>query len=79
MVVVSYLVRYDGLLQNAIDIITKCESYFMPQKRISECVRFFIKKYVSFLKKCHAYYKMDRYKTADMQYDNNIFSKKIHH
>ena len=27
-VTVSYLIRYDSLLQNAIDIITKCDSYF---------------------------------------------------
>ena len=28
-VTVSYLIRYDSLLQNATDIITKCESYFI--------------------------------------------------
>ena len=78
MVMASHLVRYDGLVQNAIDIITKCESYFMQQKLISQCVRFFIKKCVSFVKKCHAYYKMDRYKIVDMRYDNNTFSKKMH-
>ena len=27
-VTVSYLIRYDTLLQNATDIITKCDSYF---------------------------------------------------
>ena len=26
---VSYLIRYNSLLQNAIDIITKCDSYFI--------------------------------------------------
>ena len=28
-VTVSYLIRYDSLLQNATDIITKCDSYFI--------------------------------------------------
>ena len=31
MVVVSYLVHYDFLLQNATDIITKCDSYFITK------------------------------------------------
>ena len=30
-VTVSYLVRYDNLLQNATDIITKYESYFITK------------------------------------------------
>ena len=29
MLTVSYLIRYNSLLQNAIDIITKCDSYFI--------------------------------------------------
>ena len=28
-VTVSYLIRYDSLLQNATDIIAKCDSYFI--------------------------------------------------
>ena len=28
---VSYLIRYDSLLQNATDIITKCDSYFITK------------------------------------------------
>ena len=35
-VTVSYLILYDSLLQNATDIITKCDSYF-----ITKCDRFF--------------------------------------
>ena len=31
MVAVSYLVHYDTLLQNGIDIITKCDSYFITK------------------------------------------------
>ena len=30
-VTVSYLIRYDSLLQNAADVITKCDSYFIPK------------------------------------------------
>ena len=46
-VTVSYLIRYDSLLQNAADIITKCDSYFTAKcDRIlfTKCARFFIKK-----------------------------------
>ena len=39
MIEVSYFVHYDTLLQNARDIITKCDGYFIPK-----CVRFFITK-----------------------------------
>ena len=31
MVAVSYLVHYDTLLQNSIDIIAKCDSYFITK------------------------------------------------
>ena len=31
MVLVSYLVHYDTLLQNATDIIIKCDSYFITK------------------------------------------------
>ena len=30
-VTVSYLIRYDSLFQNATDIITKCDSYFITK------------------------------------------------
>ena len=30
-VTVSYLIHYDSLLQNATDIITKCDSYFITK------------------------------------------------
>ena len=32
MVIVSYLAHYDTLLQNATDIITKCDSYFITKR-----------------------------------------------
>ena len=31
---VTYLVRYDSLLQNATDIVTKCYSYFIADKSL---------------------------------------------
>ena len=30
-VTVSYLIRYDSLLQNATDVITKCDNYFITK------------------------------------------------
>ena len=30
-VTVSHLIRYDSLLQNATDVITKCDSYFITK------------------------------------------------
>ena len=44
---VSYLIRYDSLLQNATDIVTKCDSNF-----ITKCDRF--------ITKCGSYYKIRR-------------------
>ena len=44
MVVTSYLVHCNALLQNVTDIVTKCGNYFikkMPQKFITKCVSFF--------------------------------------
>ena len=55
-VTVSYLIHYDSLLQNATDIITKCDSYF-----ITKCVRFFITKYDSFITKCNSNYKLRQF------------------
>ena len=43
-VTVSYLIRYDSLLQNATDIIAKCDSYF-----ITKCGRSLLQDASSFL------------------------------
>ena len=48
-VIVSYLILCDSLLQNATDIITKCDSYF-----ITKCD--------SSLTKCDVYYKLRQYR-----------------
>ena len=55
---VSYLIQYDRLLQNAIDVITKRDR---RQKLITKLVRFFITKCDKFIKKCNCYYKMQQF------------------
>ena len=45
---VSYLIRYDSLLQNATDVITKRDSYVTTKCH-------------SFITKCDSYYKMRRF------------------
>ena len=54
MVIVSYLICYDILLQNVTDIITKCDSHF-----ITKCDRSLLKNASGFLLiKCDSYYKI---------------------
>ena len=56
-------IHHDSLLLNAIDIITKCDSYFilkMQQKFITKFIRFLITKCDDFITKCDSYYKMRR-------------------
>ena len=51
---VSNLIRYDSLLQNAIDVITKCDSYFITKydrSLLQNASEFFYKM-------LHFYYKM---------------------
>ena len=76
-VTVSYLIRYDSLLQNATDVITKCDSYF-----ITKCDRSLLQNASGFLlqnatvllqnatillqnttviTKCDVYYKLRQY------------------
>ena len=66
-VTVSYLIHYDTLLQNATDVITKCNSYF-----IKKCDRSLLQNVLGFLlpnatvitncddftTKCYCYYKI---------------------
>ena len=73
---VSYLIHYDSLLQNATDIMTKCDNYF-----ITKCDRSLLPNtsglllqnatvllqnttvmtnYHDFITKCNSYYKMQR-------------------
>ena len=57
-VTVSYLIHYDSLLQNATDIITKCDSDF-----ITKCDRSLSQNETGFLlaTKCDSFYKLRRY------------------
>ena len=62
MVVDSFLVHYDILLNNPTDIITKCASLLLNQaKVITKYVRFLITKCDSFIKICDSYYTMRRF------------------
>ena len=44
MILVSYLVHFDTLLENATDVITKCDSYF-----ITKCDQSFLQNASGFL------------------------------
>ena len=67
-VTVSYLIRYGILLQNAADVITKCDSYLfqnatevyykMRQVFYYKRRQFYYKKCGDFITKCDSYYKM---------------------
>ena len=77
VVAVLYLVHYDTLLQNAIDIITECDNYFITKcdksslQNASDCllqnatvllpITTAITKCINFITKCVVYYKMGRY------------------
>ena len=59
MVAVSYIVHYDTLLQNATDVITKCDSYFIlnPKEVYYKMRQFYYKmrhllQNASFITKC---------------------------
>ena len=54
-VTVSYLIHCDSLLQNATDIITKCDSYF-----ITKCDRSLLQ-YGTVITKCDVYFKLPQY------------------
>ena len=67
-VTVSELFCYNSLLQNATDVIAKCDSYFIT-KRDSFFFRFFITKCDSLITRCDNYYKMQRLlQTATVQW-----------
>ena len=75
-VTVSDLIRYDSLLQNATDVITKCDSYFITKcdrSLLQNASGFLLKnatvllqnvtvitKCDDFITKCDSYYKMRR-------------------
>ena len=76
-VTVSYLIRYDSLLQNVTDI-TKCDSYF-----ITKCDRSFLKNASGFLlqnatviTKCAIYYKLRQYNDKFLNTYEDILANK---
>ena len=58
-VMVSYLIDYDTLLQNAIDIITKCNSYFITKgdRRLLKNPSDFLLQNASFITNCDYFIK----------------------
>ena len=69
-VTVSYLIHFDSLLQNTIDIITKCDSYFIIEcdRRLLQNASGFslqnatvITNYDDFITNCDVYYKLRQY------------------
>ena len=70
MVVVSYLVHYDTLLQNATDIITNCDNYFFircGKSLLQNASAFLLQiatvllQIVTVITKCNVYYKMRQF------------------
>ena len=66
-VTISYLINYDSLLQNATDITTKCDSYFITKcdrSLLQHASGFLLQNTTVFLQnatvitKCDAYYKL---------------------
>ena len=72
-VTVSDLICYDSLLQNATDVITKCDSYFTTKRDrslLKNASRFLLQNATAFTKcddfitKCDVYYKLQQYRLA---------------
>ena len=61
-VTVSYLIRYDSLLQIATNVITKCNKYYYKMRQLFyyKMRQKFIRKCDSFITKCDSYCKMRR-------------------
>ena len=60
-VTVSYLIHYDSLLQNATDIITVCNNYFITKcdrSLLQNTSGFLLQNATIFLQKRDIYYKM---------------------
>ena len=62
-IVLSYLVHYNNLLQNATDIITKCDSYFITkcEKSLLQDASAVLLKHAAVSTKCDIYYKIQQY------------------
>ena len=60
---VSYLIRYDSLLQNATNVITKCDSYFITKcdRSLLQNASGFLLQNATVITKCDVYYKLRQY------------------
>ena len=73
-VAVSYLIHYDSLLQNATDIITKCDSYFITKcgRSLLQNGSGFLLQYRTVITKYDVYYKLRQYSYTHWRLLNNI-------
>ena len=71
MILVSYLICYNSLLQNATDVITKCDSYFITKcdrRLLQNASGFLLQNAIVLLQnaiditKCDVYHKLRQYK-----------------
>ena len=62
-VTVSYLICYDSLLQNATDVITKCDSYFITKcdRRFLQNASCLLLQNATLITKCDVYHKLRQY------------------
>ena len=62
-VTISYLIRDDSLLQNATDVITKCNGYFITKcdRNLLQNASGFLLQNATVITKCNIYYKLRQY------------------
>ena len=88
-VTVSYLIHYESLFQNATDIITKCDSYFITKYDYYKLLQITTVTHCDdFITKCDSYYKLWQFYNKMRQLlqnatfitncDNTHVYKKIH-
>ena len=62
-VMVSCFIHYDSLLQNATDVIKKCDSYFVTKwdRSLLQNASGFLLQNAALIAKCDIYYKLQQY------------------
>ena len=62
-VTVSCFIHYDSLLQNATDVIKKCDSYFVTKwdRSLLQNASGFLLQNAALIAKCDIYYKLQQY------------------
>ena len=63
-VTVSDLIRHNSLLQNATDVITKCDRYFITKRdrNLLQNTSGYLLQNATVITKCDVYYKLRQYK-----------------